>query len=126
MTGTRGLTSVVLVVLALASPAAADEASPAVRGEIVRLTRALLDAMTDGKSDVWARTLADDAVVIDEFGRRQTKAEIVKSVRPLPQGFSGSIEVRSATVHQYGDAAVIDCENYEQETVHGQQLVVRY
>jgi hypothetical protein len=39
---------------------------------------------------------------------------------------SGSIEVRDAHVRHYGGTAVIDCEAYEQETVFGQKLVVRY
>jgi hypothetical protein len=115
-----------LIVVLTSSPLAADEAAPAVHESIVALTRALFEALTYGRNDVWTQTLVDDAVVIDEFGRRQTKAEIVGDIRPLPAGFSGSIEIRSPSVRQYGDTAVIDCENYEQETVYGQPLVVRY
>jgi hypothetical protein len=33
---------------------------------------------------------------------------------------------RDLHVRGYGTAVVVDCEDYEQETVHGQRLVVRY
>ncbi len=65
-------------------------------------------------------------VITDEFGRVQNKTEAVGSIHPLPAGFSGSIEVRDPHVRVHGDTAVIDFEGYEQETVFGQKLVVRY
>jgi hypothetical protein len=112
--------------LAVASPLFADEASPETKKEIVAMTQELMDALVPGKADVWQRDLAEDAMIIDEFGRRQTKKEIVDSVHPFPAGLSGSIELRDARVHVYGDTAVLDCEEYETETVFGQKLVVRY
>ena len=112
--------------LAMCPPAIADEAPPPVHRQIVALTQRLMDALGEGKPEVWQRVLADDVLITDEFGRRQTKAEAVKSIRPLPAGMSGSIEVRDAHVRHYGGTAVIDCEAYEQETVFGQKLVVRY
>lgn len=66
-----------------------------------------MDAIAPGKAEVWERILAEDAIVVDEFGRRQDKRGLVKELRPLPAGFSGSIEVRNPTVRQYGDAAVV-------------------
>jgi len=104
----------------------ADEEPAPVQKEIVAMTQELMDALVPGKADVWQRLLADDALVTDEFGRRQNKAEAVKGIRPLPAGFSGSIEIRDPHVHVYGDSAVLDCEEYEQENVFGQKLVVRY
>jgi hypothetical protein len=112
--------------LLAASRLFADEASPQTKKEIVAMTQELMDAIVPGKADVWQRDLAEDAMIIDEFGRRQTKKEIVDSVHPFPAGLSGSIELRDTRVHIYGDAAVLDCEEYETETVFGQKLVVRY
>lgn len=121
------LSTALLVALTPIAPAAfADEASPETKIEIVAITQELMDALVPGKADVWQRYLADDAMVTDEFGRRQTKKEAVDSMKPLPAGFSGSIELRDARVHVYGDTAVLDCEEYETETVFGQKLVVRY
>jgi hypothetical protein len=118
----RGMNAMTVVLMAALSA----DASPAVRDEVLALSKQLWDALTDGKADVWEKNLADGAVVIDEFGRRQTKAEMVKDIRPLPAGFSGSIENRDPHVRQYGDTVILDCENYEQETVFDQKLVVRY
>jgi hypothetical protein len=118
--------AMVASLLVMMSPAFADEASPATKKEIVAMTQELMDALVPGKAEVWQRYLADDAMVTDEFGRRQTKKEAIESMHPLPPGFSGSIELRDARVHVYGDTAVLDCEEYETETVFGQKLVVRY
>jgi hypothetical protein len=107
-------------------PAPAAEAPPPVKTEIVALMQGLFDALTGGKGEVWERALAADAVIIDEFGRKQSKAEAVKDIRPLPSGFSGKIDVRSPRVRVYGDTATIDFEAYERETVFGQELTVRY
>lgn len=110
----------------IAPSAFAEDASPATKKEIVAMTQELMDALVPGKTDVWQRYLTDDAMITDEFGRRQTKKEIVDSIHPFPQGLSGNIELRDTHVHIYGDTAVLDCEEYETETVFGQKLVVRY
>jgi len=108
------------------TPAHADAASDATQREIVAITQQLMDALVPGKADVWQRLLADDAMVTDEFGRRQTKQEAVDGIKPLPAGFSGRIEIRDPHVHVYGDTAVLEAEEYETETVFDQHLVVRY
>ena len=120
-------TTLAFILVAVASiPARGAEAPPAVRDQIIAATQGLFDALTEGKVDVWERTLADDAFIIDEFGRKQDKAAVLKDIRPLPAGFSGSIQIRSPHVRLYGDTAVIDYEAFEQEKVFDQQLVVRY
>lgn len=115
------------ILLAAITPLAhAEPASPQVQEEIVASSQQLMDAVGEGKKDVWQQIVADDAMIVDEFGRRQTKKEIVDSLRPFPAGFSGSIEIRNPQVRVYGDTAVIVCEEYERETVFGQNFVVRY
>jgi len=114
------------IVVLMAMPAAAKDATPPVRDAAIALTQQLFDALTAGDAGLWRRSMTDDAVVVDEFGRRQDKAEFVELIRPLPMGFSGSIAVRAPLVREYGTAVIVDCENYEEETVHGQRLVVRY
>jgi hypothetical protein len=111
----------------LAAPRARAEPAPAqLRDHIVALSQQLMDALGEGRKDVWQRMVADDAVIVDEFGRRQSKRDIIDSLRPFPPGFSGSIEIRDPRVNTYGDTAVIECEEYERETVFGQKFVVRY
>lgn len=113
--------------LAAAPTAArADEPTAATRDEIVSLTRELMDAIAPGKAEVWDRLLAPDAVIVDEFGRRQDRRDAVAGLKPLPAGLTGSIELRDPRVLVWGDTAVIDCEAYEKETVFGQRLAVRY
>ena len=106
--------------------AAAADAPPAVQKEIVAINQEMMDALVPGKADVWKKYLADDALITDEFGRRQNKKEAVEGMTGLPPGFTGKIEIRAPHVHVYGDTAVLDCEEYETETVFGQELVVRY
>jgi hypothetical protein len=116
-----------LLMVSFSTRAGAAEAQGAIRDTIIAAAQSLYDALTAGKAEVWERLLTADAIVLDEFGRRQTKAEVVKDIRPLPAGFSGKLEVRDAHVHVYGDtSAVLDCEAYEEETVFDQKLVVRY
>jgi len=116
-----------VVALMMTTPiVSADPALPQVRDQIVSLSQQLMDAIGEGRKDVWQNIVADDAQVVDEFGRRQGKRDVVESLRPFPKGFSGSIEIRDPHVNVYGDTAVIVCEEYERETVFGQQLVVRY
>jgi len=119
---------VLFAATAFASAAAADTApaDAAVQKELVRLTQNLMDALVPGDAEVWKKTLADDAVIVDEFGRIQNKADAVAGIHAFPAGFSGSIEIRDAQVRVHGDAAVLQGEMYETETVLGQKLIVRY
>ena len=114
------------VVFCAAPPVPGDEPPAATLKEIVSLSQELLDAIAPGKAEVWERLLADDALIIDEFGRRQDKRQALGDLRPLPSGLSGSISLRDPQVRLWGDTAVIDCEALEQESVFGQRLTVRY
>lgn len=115
-----------LLLVAGARPAAAEApaADPAPR--IIALAQDLMDSIVSGDGRVWERILHPDATVVDEFGRRQSKAEAVQALKPLPAGFSASIGVRHPRVHVQGATAMIEFEAYEQEKVFDQQLVVRY
>ena len=106
-----------------ATAAASDEQTQA---ELVRLTQEMMDALPLGHAEVWQRILADDAMVVDEYGRRQNKAKAVGSIHAFPAGFSGSIEIRDAQLRTQGDVAVLNGEFYERESVFEQKLLVRY
>jgi len=121
-----GIKSLLIAALAIALPPLHAEYDADVQTQLVKLTQELMDALIPGKADVWQRILADDAVIIDEFGRIQDKTEAVKSIHPFPQGLSGSIEIRDPKTVVHGDAAVLQGEFYERETVFGQNLLVRY
>jgi Domain of unknown function (DUF4440) len=104
----------------------AAEAPKPLCDELLQITQALDDAIPKGDKAVWQSTLTDDAVIIDEFGRIAHKADTVASLHPFPAGFSGSIELRDPHAQQYGDTAILQVEEYERETVFGQNFVVRY
>jgi hypothetical protein len=118
-------TALALTAMLLASPALA-ETDADVQTKLVALTQELMDALIPGNADAWQRILADDAIIIDEFGRIQDKKEAVDSVHPFPKGFSGTIEIRDPSVRVHGDSAVLKGEMYEKEGVFDQNLVVRY
>ena len=102
------------------------ETDAQVQSRLVALTQELMDSLIPGTPEPWQRILADDAVIIDEFGRIQDKKAAVESIHPFPQGITGNIEIRDAKVRVHGDTAVLQGEMYETETVFGQALVVRY
>jgi hypothetical protein len=109
---------------AMAAPA--PESADRIQARLVGLTQELMDAIPTGNAQAWQRILSDDALLIDEFGRRQDKKEIVAGIHPFPTGFSGSIEIRAARTSVHGDTAVLQGEFYERESVFEQKLVVRY
>lgn len=107
-------------------PAYAERAPETVTRELTAITQSMMDALANGKADVWQRALAEDAVVVDEFGRKQGKAEAVKSVTGLPAGFWGEIKLLDPEAQSYGDAAVLTVDADEYETVFGQKLHILY
>ena len=115
-----------VIALSIACDGTALASDAQTQAELVKLTQALMDAVPVGNADVWQRILADDVMVVDEYGRRQDKAEAVKSIHAFPQGFSGSIEIRDPQLRLHGDVAVLNGEFYERESVFEQKLVVRY
>lgn len=99
---------------------------PSLQQQLLQITQAVVDAIPKGDKAVWENELSDTAILVDEFGRVNHKADGIASLRPFPQGFSGSMELRHPHVEQHGDSAVLLVEEYERETVFGQHFVVRY
>ena len=119
------LFALVLLAAPLAS-AHAERAPDATTRELVATTQDMMDALASGKSEVWEQALADDAVIIDEFGRTQGKADMVKSVTGLPANMSGHIKLLDPKAQVYGDAAVLTVDADECQTVYGQKLHILY
>jgi hypothetical protein len=116
-----------LLGLPMVAVARADASPPpSLEQQLLQLTQAVVDAIPKGDKAVWENELSDTAILVDEFGRVNHKADGIASLRPFPQGFSGSIELRHPQVEQHGDSAVLLVEEYERETVFGQHFVVRY
>ncbi|TKR30377.1 DUF4440 domain-containing protein [Luteimonas gilva] len=117
---------VAALLLAIPSRAHAEHASTADLKELTAITQSLMDALANGKKEVWDAALADDAVVIDEFGRTQQRQEAVDGITGLPPGLSGEIKLLNPKAQTYGDAAVFTADADEYETVFGQKLHILY
>ena len=107
-----------------AAPAASQGENTA--AVLQRQTQEMVDAITDGKAEVWNRYLDPQAIYTTEDGTLQTKAQMVEGIKPLPEGVSGDIKVTDfkATVH--GQVAVANYVLDEHETYHGHKLHCQY
>jgi len=115
-----------LAVLLLPTNAPAEKASGRTEAELKKMTGELLSAVASGDWAVWDRYLDDSMIYTSEDGRTMTKAQLKEEIKPLPPGFSGTIEVESAEIHVYGDSAVVSHEDLERENVFDQKLVSHY
>jgi len=111
-----------------ASTSLADPGKPptSVADELKRSTQELMSAVASGDWAVWDKYLDDSISYTGEDGRSLTKAQLREEMKPLPPGYSGTIELESADVRVYGDVAIVSHEELEREEVFGQKLVSRY
>src|SRR5215813_5618881 len=79
--------------------------------------QSLMDAVASGDKATWERVLDDSFVMISEEGDVLPRAELMKSMRPLPQGLSGTIVVKELTVQELPTFAVVRYLAYETEKV---------
>jgi len=91
-----------------------------------RQTQEMVDAITDGKAEVWNRYLDPQAIYTTEDGTLQTKAQMVEGIKPLPEGVSGDIKVTDFKAAVHGQAAVATYVLDEHETYHGHKLHCQY
>jgi hypothetical protein len=122
----RALSWVGLFLASAAAFAAPSKPATGTADELKHATQELMSAVASGNWAVWERYLDDSILYTAEDGRTLTKAQLREEMKPLPDGFSGTIEVESADVRQYGDVAIVSHEELEHETVFGQKLVSRY
>jgi hypothetical protein len=94
--------------------------------ELVRRTQELFDAVAPGNAEPFKKYFAEDALFFDEMGRNMDKAALVKDIHPLPQGYSGSIQVVHPKSHIEGNIAILSYDLDETEVVFGQKLNARY
>jgi hypothetical protein len=114
------LTAVLASGAATAAPAVPDTAW------FQQQTQALYDAVTSGDPRPWDADIAEDCIYTNEDGLVQDKADLVKSISPLPKGFSGGIKVVDFQVRQAAGAVVTHYFSDEWEDVFGQHLHTRY
>lgn len=88
--------------------------------------QALMDAVAAGDKATWEGVLDDSFMMTSEEGQVTTKEHLLKDLRPLPKGLTGSIAVRELTVQQMPGFAVVRYLADETETVFGQGMSVKY
>jgi len=97
-----------------------------VESQLKAQTQELADAIAPGKAAVWQRYLDDDVVVTTEDGSVQTKSEILRDFRPVPEGVSGRIDVIDFHARVHDRVAIATYVMDEHETYHGQELHCQY
>ena len=112
-----------LALLTLTGCAARHATSEA---ELIRRTRQLYDAVAPGNHGPWQKFFSDDCMFFDERGRNMDKSELVASITPLPEGYSGTITLGKVQSHIEGDTAILSYDLNETETIYGQTMQARY
>ncbi len=116
----------VLVSLLLSGGAAQkDDPAKISREELVRRTQEMLDAYVPGDQKPFQLYVADDAVWFDDQ-TNMDKETLLKSARPLPTGYGGTIKMENVTARFVADAAVLAFDAIETETVFGSTLLAKY
>jgi hypothetical protein len=113
-----------IAIVPLFAPLLADDKS--LEESLRRNTQELMDALGDGKPDVWERLLDARVSYTDEGGAVLDKKTLVEGAKGLPKGVLGTIVVKDfrATVH--GDVAVTTYVSDENENYHGHKLHCQY
>lgn len=96
------------------------------QAELARRTQELADSFVPGNKDPWNRYLADDGWYFDETGRNKNKQSLLADLTPLPQGYTGSIQVVNVQSHIEKNVAIMSYDMDEKESVFGQNLNARY
>lgn len=121
----RRAVSAVLLAAPFASPLSA-QAPRADSATLAPITQRLLDAVTAGDSTTWARYLSSRWAVTDEEGRRITRDEFLRALRPLPAGQSGTLRVADWHDVAVETVVVTSYAADESHDLYGQRLTTRY
>ena len=115
-----------LILLALAAQPALAQVSPADSAYLVTTSQALMNAVTDGDSAVWARQLAPNWILSDEEGNLSGRGEFLAGLHPLPAGQSGKITLSRWQLTGGPGVAVIAYDADEEHHYYGQLLRTRF
>jgi len=112
------------VILPLAGPAKAFADD---RALLTRYEQQMADAVAAGNVAVWDRYLDPNVIYAEEDGSYKGKAAMLKEIRPLPKGLSGTIKAELLSYSEDGDTAVAlfrqnEIEHYYGQTIHASYL----
>ena len=95
----------------------------AVVEQLKRMTQELLDAVAPGDIAVWQKYLAEGCLFTDEEGDVKTKEDLLKVLKPLPQGYVGSIKMGEPRVFMQDNVVVMSHRDRETLTLYGQTII---
>ena len=104
-------------------------ATPVLADDRVLLTQheqQMADAIAAGGSAVWDKYLDPNAIYVEEDGSYKGKAAVLKEIKPLPKGLSGTIKVDLLSYSEDGDTAVALFRQNETEHYYGQTIHASY
>jgi ketosteroid isomerase-like protein len=90
------------------------------------MTQELADAIAPGESAVWDRYTDPDLTYVSEDNEVKTKAKLLADLKPLPNGYSGTIKVTEYQMREFGPIAVATYIAAETELVMGHTLHAQY
>jgi hypothetical protein len=111
------------VILCLAGPATAFADD---RALLTRYEQQMADALVPGNAPAWDKYLDPNVIYAEEDGSYKGKAAMLKEIRPLPKGLSGTIKVELLSYSEDGDTAVALFRQNETEHYYGQTIHASY
>src|SRR5438309_1626779 len=115
-----GSRSVVMLMLALAIPVAAQQAAPSIEKEIRAMETHWNDARAHADVTALDRMLADGWTVVHGDGTINTKAEYLADLKSGARKFDGGVEISDFSVRVYGDTAIAAGKSESKVTINGQ------
>lgn len=96
------------------------------RGLITGYMQAMSDAIASGNVAVWDKYLDPNVIFAEEDGTYKGKADMLKEIKPLPKGLSGTIRVELLSYHEENGIAVALFRQNETEHYFGQTIYAKY
>jgi hypothetical protein len=101
-------------------------AAATTQATLQRATQALVDAFAPGQRAVWERWTDPAFVYVTEDNEVKSRTQMLEDLKPLPEGYSGWIEVKDFRCTDFGSFAVTTYIMDEHETVEGHELHAFY
>jgi hypothetical protein len=86
----------------------------------------LSDAIAAGDTGTWDKYLDASVIFAEEDDTYKGKADMLKEIKPLPKGLSGTIKVELLSYHEDDDVAVALFRQNETEHYFGQIIYAKY
>jgi ketosteroid isomerase-like protein len=88
--------------------------------------QAMSDAIASGDIAVWDKYLDPNVIFAEEDDTFKGKAEMLKEIKPLPKGLSGTIRVELLSYHEEDGIVVALFRQNETEHYYGQTIYAKY